>query len=158
MKTIRQGTFETNSSSTHSISVSTIGEKNTKTPPLVEGGVIYPSRLRHYADHFGESTFLRCDTVEKKVALLYSWLHEAKLRWNDDLTDEQAKELELVTAKMTGLYVDLDNKYGNYYTTEFGDDDPPIAEWGKDIESFKKYVQDVILNPTIEITDSNEEY
>jgi hypothetical protein len=56
MKTIRTNTFETNSSSTHSV---TIGKKNKKVggKELVEDGVLHPSRLSGYTNSVGESTF-----------------------------------------------------------------------------------------------------
>lgn len=73
MKKIRTGIFETNSSSSHSITIQKVG----KYKPLVEDDILYPSRLKQYevslAMHDGGHV-LKCDTTHTKAALVIHWL------------------------------------------------------------------------------------
>ena len=62
---VRSGTFETNSSSTHSVSIRLKGsdEKNERLP-LVENDVLYPGRLSGYTLSLGESSATVCGTKD----------------------------------------------------------------------------------------------
>ena len=95
MKTIRKGVFETNSSSTHSI---TIGVKTTpenpNIEPLVEENILYPARLiqRQTSLDLGYDnlTTTICSTKDEKAALIINWLHylytDKEISYDDYLT------------------------------------------------------------------------
>lgn len=69
MRTIRSSVFETNSSSSHSITID-----QTNCLPIIEDGVLYLPRLKPYLVEFEDSYVLIADTFEKKLAFVISSL------------------------------------------------------------------------------------
>lgn len=67
MRTIRSSVFETNSSSSHSITID-----QTNCLPIIEDGVLYLPRLKPYLVEFEDSYVLIADTFEKKLAFVIS--------------------------------------------------------------------------------------
>ena len=68
MKTVRQNTFETNSSSTHSVTICSKRTPNNKPSiPLVEDGCVYPDRLGQFETEIGyEGSSLVCIQPKRK--------------------------------------------------------------------------------------------
>ena len=75
MRTCRRGVFETNSSSSHSVTISKLDDIE-----LLSEGNLYPSFLDRYEISVGEGWTLYCDTFEKKLSLLCHWL----MHYNDE--------------------------------------------------------------------------
>jgi len=68
MKTIRTNTFETNSSSTHSVTIKTKGTSKDKVvDPLVKDNVLYPSRLGY--NSYVMKRYVTVKSVEEYFAL-----------------------------------------------------------------------------------------
>lgn len=156
MKTIRRSVFETNSSSTHSITIEATGE-NINYEPLVEDDTLYPDRIDQYNIDLetGDGGYiLSCDTKDKKAALICHW---TTVVVNDMYSrDEQEK----IDAELELWYTYLSEKLGyrniliadgNYY---------PYAEYSEDInfpheyneEELNKLV-DIILDDSKRIVD-----
>lgn len=73
--TVRKGIFETNSSSTHSITI----EDFPEVTELIINDILFCENLRHYviyneAGYSGNSFILICDSPIKKAAFIYSYL------------------------------------------------------------------------------------
>lgn len=71
MKTIRTNCFETNSSSTHSVTI--ISKRDDDKKPLIKDGVLYPQNLRYCSAYRSDSQggySLHASTVAEKAALL----------------------------------------------------------------------------------------
>jgi len=73
MKTIRNGIFETNSSSSHSITIEDIINKDNT---ILKEGVLNTKILLNYVVYYSDGIgyTLNCDTLEKKLALVVYWI------------------------------------------------------------------------------------
>ena len=158
MKTIRRCVFETNSSSTHSITITGKSDRDIpKILPLVEYGVIYPERLSsREIDVLKNSdlSFLVCSTKEEKTALLLNWLSNAQ----DDFF-----EIKNIDSRIEGIAKYIANYCGyidvvlpnRWYGYSFYDDyDDPL----KDYPTLDSFLNDVVLNDKITITQSDIPY
>jgi len=160
MKTIRTNTFETNSSSTHSVTIQTKGRKNKKIlEPLVENNILYPARLGAYENSAGESSFLCCDTKDMKAAVIAHWID---CRKEDDLSEVTGKKAEDLLVSLCG-YNGLDWEGGSYQfypTTEYdaGDEDYYRDLLEGETHTFERFVKNVVLDDTQEIVDSDSPY
>ena len=120
-KTIRKNVFETNSSSTHSISIVDSNEKSYLS--IVDEQYIYPSRLYQY-EYYIESGegghILRCDTKELKTVIVLHWLRALK-EYNDIDSDLYIKLEELVEENIQ-LKINWEEKASyDYYPSDEGD-------------------------------------
>ena len=79
MKTIRSNVFETNSSSTHSISIIKSDDQYSDRKSLVENNVLFPMRLYSHGLTLldSESRILTCSTKDEKFSMLIHWLLDA---------------------------------------------------------------------------------
>lgn len=108
MKTIRTNCFETNSSSTHSITI--LSKKNSETVsstrPLEKDGVLYPANLRWtnaYRDDNRDGYTLHASTVAEKTALLIH--HIMSLRCYGEYEKEHIdRALGAVIGAVTNVY------------------------------------------------------
>ncbi len=159
MKTIRANCFETNSSSTHSVTISSKSKSSKRaTNPLVTDNVLDPSNLNDYEVGAGDNSFLNCDTVDKKAAIVVHWL-TCQFKEREDLTQEQYDKALNILAGAAGYTKIKPLKYYNFYPdgeySGSGDEDY-INEMGDDdFEPFKKFILDVVLNDDMEIVDSD---
>ena len=75
--TVRKGVFETNSSSTHSISIEEI---TTNDDQILKDGVLdleeFWSNSIETDNGWGETSLIVCDTFEKKLALAFCLISE----------------------------------------------------------------------------------
>ena len=70
MKTIRNKVFETNSSSTHSISI----ESNLSHSEIFENGILYLQRLENCKQDINDDYIVTARTRDEKIAFVISYL------------------------------------------------------------------------------------
>ena len=70
MKTIRNNVFETNSSSTHSISI----ESNLSYGEIFENGILYLQRLENCKQDINDDYIVTARTRDEKIAFVISYL------------------------------------------------------------------------------------
>lgn len=150
MKTERKQIFETNSSSTHSITITNIKDIITDTirHSLREGNVLFPDYLVEYSHSidlgYDSLNSLTCNTIDTKACLLYQWLKFIK--------EEEGEEVETYIDKLSstlGVVFESSDKYSNY--------GPWAENTSYSLEDFD-YLLECVLNPDIHITDSNIPY
>ena len=153
MKTIRSNVFETNSSSTHSISIQKKSNVIFKNP-LVENGVLIPQNLRSY---FYNNTreddhLIICDNKDKKAAL---FCHYALEFFYDD-TDKFSDFIIKLKSELN--YSDIDINFSSDFNPYCEYDNPEILN---DPETFSKSfgeIVNLILDDDVIIIDKTEEY
>lgn len=185
MKTIRHNTFETNSSSTHSLTVVTNTDPSSKLEDseLVIDNILYPAKLRDIAiseaedGSYGSSTHrLVANNVHRKAALL---IHQLWNFFDDSFHEEWCEShrrriIEAIRRKC--LYVDIvlpDNFYpyydiGSRYSSDFeAPSDFPMFDFlGRtlndkpiiDMNGLHAYIHTHIIDSSITIIDTNESY
>lgn len=153
MKTIRTNTFETNSSSTHSVTIHRKGDTGGKiVRPLVVDGILYPDALKDYSLEVGEATTLVCDTKDKKAAIVCHWIEE-----EEDFSEVPRKAMLELIKSLCG-YSDIveleDSDYSPY--SEYGDDvhvDFIDDLKSDELKSFEEFIRGIVLNDDMEIND-----
>lgn len=181
MKTVRHNTFETNSSSSHSITIVRTAEPSyigLANPALVDGGmVLYPSRLNEHVKHEGglySSTWkLNASVTDTKAALL---VHQLTNFFDDNFHEEWCADIlpKVYDAiKDECGYTDIctDDFYANYYIgnaygdeTKYPEDFPPLDFLGRtlsdkpiiDLDRLRTYIREYITNQFITIVDTSE--
>ena len=148
MKTIRRGVFETNSSSTHSISIEKIGApKGRELKPLLEDGVLNLDNLENYENNLDYIGYiLTCETFETKLAVVASWIKNLEY-FSEEVLEEFEKEFNIKVIGKAKYY-----PYGEYSDKPF----PYDGELEEFINSLKELIG-VINDPTMKIEDSNLE-
>lgn len=126
--TIRQGVFETNSSSTHSITITNKNEiKNI--PKLIEDNVLYCDNLVYYNNEFGEDIIiLTCNSTVEKLALLIHWIYSYQEleEFSDEELDKMVNKVRekanlnkiIITSSRYCHYDDNDNNIFDEYNLE----------------------------------------
>jgi hypothetical protein len=179
MKTIRHNTFETNSSSTHSI---TIINKNDAVPDktryaqLVIDGVLHPSNLKHtfayvsLQNSYEEGWILTASSRDEKSALL---LHHVKSYLSDGWgrsysCEEASRVLEFIRSFMTTLssqryadvVLDFSPDFGHYSEEE--DSYVHVIMDNENIDgvftSLINHINDVVNNDDMIVRASDEPY
>lgn len=161
MKTIRQNTFETNSSSTHSLtilSLKDLREGNKKTyEPLVVDGVLIPGNLRDtfaFVDHghsYESSWTLTAKTKDEKAALLFHHLlyykDDAKYddKWGEELYDIFVSWVVDEVVRLCG-YSDVNMDFAPYFMPWSEDSASYCVELFEDPETCKEKINDYIVN------------
>ena len=162
MKTIRQNVFETNSSSTHSVTIQTKGNPKTGKVkrPLVEGNTLYPFRLHDYSTSFGyDGSNLQCDTKDMKASIVYQWILDRQS--NGDIEDDQYKEYKKYFQEKLGyLIIDIEGAdYSDY--SPYSEDGDFSFDLDGDSENDYEILDQMIaniLNDNIIITDCDAPY
>lgn len=156
--------FESNSSSTHSISITSKSKGSSEKKPIVVDGVIFPYVLDSYSVEIGYGgSSLRCETKDMKAA----WL----IQVIDDLPDcdcateeDRDKLIETVVEKCGYSSADFGNKtyrWGRSHTTEYGDSDLSFADTGDDgyflenLNEVIRVIDEVVLNDDIMVCDED---
>ena len=140
MKTIRDGVFETNSSSTHSISFSRKSENEIERiyPLLIEDGVLYPQRLtEHYNIDINYITIIICDTTEKKLAFVANLIHQYSDCYGD---------LDLYNIGLTMLINEFDISniiFEKNYPVIYNDEDDILTSEDTFMEDLRKLITDI---------------
>jgi hypothetical protein len=178
MKTIRHNTFETNSSSTHSI---TIINKNDVVPDktgyaqLVIDGVLHPGNLKNTFAYVSlqnsneEGWILTASSRDEKAALL---LHHVKSYLSDEWdrsysSEEVSRVLEFIRSYMTTLssqryadvVLDFSPDFGHY------SEEDPYVHTIMDNENIDdvftlliNHINDVVNNDDMIVRAINEPY
>jgi|688.fasta_scaffold14164_18 hypothetical protein len=177
MKTIRHNTYETNSSSTHSITIiskSKDRKSKFRRAEIFEDGILYPGNLNDSEAYThiptGEEGYVvKCYTPHQKAALTVHYLNACDEYVNydssGDITTEQYNAFKLeairILSERLGLKEirDWEDCNGFYYSGE--NDECPIVdvlEDGDRITAFNKFVTDVILNEDMLMIDEDIPY
>lgn len=101
MKTIRNKMFETNSSSSHTLSIEKVGEYDI----IINNGILNICDLFEYIqrdDNYYSSEIIRCDTQNKKLAMAFAIL---KYQIFNDWREESYKQ------KYLEIFEELKEKY-----------------------------------------------
>lgn len=145
MRTIRKGVFETNSSSTHSITIETIGSKKILARPLIKDGVLNIDHLQDYKKKISYSGYiLNCESFETKLAIVASYvagLDEFKM----ELLNILKERFELIDIK------------GENYFCPYSECGQNIFPYEGTLEKFTSSLEDlieIIKDPTKKIIDS----
>ena len=143
MKTVRTGVFETNSSSTHSITIKHIKLDDLKL--VDDRNILYPGELSKFIIYSDNSEILIADTKDKKAALICNYLKN-----DEDLTQEQ----------IIKYFNTLTNELG--YTDIISDFTSDFSYYAEGNTCFKNVDIDeiikIILNDELIIEDKNENY
>jgi hypothetical protein len=176
MKTIRHNTYETNSSSTHSITV--INKKHdrvtkARTAPILTDNVLLPANLgqseAYTTIETGEGGYvLKCRNSYQKAALTVHYLNDIEEYVKYDsgsMTSEQYESFKTTALNFLKESLGLDGIQSpedckDYYNYSEDGTSPIIgvADADDPIEAFKKYVADIVLNDDIIIIDEDIPY
>lgn len=153
MKTIRKHVFETNSSSTHSIIIETIGVEKESTKPLEIDNVLYPERLSQYRvdiEYSEGGHTLICDTKDKKAALICHWI--SCLFWEKDSGDKIEQWYSYLSEKLQYDRISfLSYRDSQYYSC---DEDNCYLDDNFTEEDLDKLIE-IILDDSRRIIDTN---
>lgn len=166
MKTIRQNTFETNSSSTHSITIINRSDFREEEGLYVDG-VLYPSKIKISKEYGygGERQIYKASTIRQKMALLVQWMKDAVYgvycdEWNEGQPDADAVWKQFVEFIETN-YCKLDSEINGMDIFSEGEFDFRLSIWNwskeeLDTTKIKKFIDDYVLNPDVIIEDVYE--
>jgi hypothetical protein len=147
MKTIRNGVFETNSSSSHSISIGPYEEVQSlrweSVFEIEEGkAILYPGKLSTHVKYLGEASQTRCETLFDKLAMVVNWLQG--LRDDSWLTLDEFDIAILRIKEDFELDDIVFSTYSDYYPySEYGDNPFSREEnFQEDFEGLLKVVRD----------------
>ena len=155
MKTIRTQTFETNSSSTHSVTIDKMSAKYEKpVRPLVTDNILDARALDDYTVSFGESSYTVCDTKDKKAAIVYNWITGGEAYEAEPETISAAVDLLRTMCGYDAIKPDCTYFYPR---GEYDDADYLFRSdfENGNLESFKTFIQNVVLNDDMEISDTD---
>ena len=106
MKTIRKNVFETNSSSTHSVTIYNIRKDVPyDNPKLVENNILYPTRIDIYKPQKHSETEYNYETYDEKAAVVFCWIL--------DLQEKPIQYGKFVLTDLMDMLVE-DLKYDGY--------------------------------------------
>lgn len=179
MKTIRHNTYETNSSSSHSITIM----RDIEPVDAISGLILYPAKIREHVESktdrgtYGSSSswVLTASTMEVKASLLVHQLASilddsfneewcmTLLQKAYDVIKEECGYVEICTDDFYPSY-DLGDRYGT--DTKYPSDFPPLDFLGRslsdkptvDLDGLRNYLREYICNPTIAIVDTSEDH
>ena len=148
---IRRNTFETNSSSTHSLTVV------PREINLTEGDIIYPSRINLLRMWSGEDNYiLVASTKIEKIIILLHWIKE--LLSEKRLSEKAYNILEsliLGTTYHKKVVWEDDNYISTYYEDEkYFDLDLSDENLSEIVSKCNEYILDIVLNPEVQILES----
>ena len=161
MKTIRKAVYETNSSSTHSITIENKGSGKYQKPLVDETGRLVPRNLSSYTHCVGEATFTTCGTKDQKAAIVVDWLTARLIDYDKTEKETYEKALGILVEKCGYTGIDRGDRddYNFYPSTEYNNGDEAYSSdlegETPDFESFEKFIENVVLNDNKEIIDTN---
>lgn len=162
MKTIRSNCFETNSSSTHSVTI--ISSKSDPFAELVIDGVLHAGNLGKtsaYRSSASDGYILYASSTDQKAALL---LHH--LKSVEDYACDVDVDIEALTLFAQGL-LQTNHGYSGFaefnYTFQYSSEDggtymDDIINDEDPAEALERHVKNVVLNPNKTIIDSDDSY
>lgn len=170
MKTIRSNCFETNSSSTHSITIRSVDYANTENP-LCKDGVLIPANLVYSPNYDDDNSCyysgytLKARSKDEKAALLIHYIFKLDLDDDEyidyDFFPDNALDYVVKTLKLKCSYTDICLNDFSYNFNGYSDDRSFIDDlfsspdgWESRIDD---YINDVILNDKVEVVDKYED-
>ena len=186
MRTIRTNCFETNSSSTHSITIETVAKPDIcDVPSLSENGVLYPARLRDEnvrkafqttPDDFKYGSRwwkFSASTKDTKTALLVHYIHSI-LTYEELDPDLLAEVLNTIAVFAGYESIDLGTDFWSSYSINRYSDEDYGAEIEKllgtigysicgnntlvNLQALGLFVQEIVNDETKILVDYSEEY
>lgn len=160
MKTIRINTFETNSSSTHSLTITSKSKIKQTKEPLVVDNVLIPARLVEYREclDYTETVYTRLSTKEQKASILFYWwqYREANKEWNGNhVTLEEL--VYTVQAECGYSNIEWSSNNRQYYFDPYGDDvDRRVDLCLNTLAHLEDFIRTVVLDDDKEIIDTIE--
>lgn len=151
MKTIRKGVFETNSSSTHSISIEKIGPKNVDYG-IIKNNILYPHRLPSYqftVESDNRGYILECSNKDTKASLVCHWI--SAIFWEDDSENKIIEWYNYLKDKLG--YNDIQIIYHRNHEYSNYSDENCYLEEDFTKEDIDKLIE-VILDDTMKIVSS----
>lgn len=152
---IRRNVFESNSSSTHTITISTKTERSA-VEPLVDGfGRLLPASINSYEDNYSDACILFCDTRDKKFAWVATILPALK---DEGYINEELYNEFIQRIKDEGKYSDVfysDDFRGRAWQTE---NDYDVSFCHEDEEENREMFDKLIstcLNDNLVISDND---
>lgn len=159
---IRQNCFETNSSSTHSVTIRNRSKVPDNHKPIFEDGVLFPKRLNQFSHDIGcDGSSLVCNTRDMKAAMLLSWIQNAfEEDYSSNLEDVSKDtyiDYVLETLGYSGVNFE-DDKWGHSPNGEYDDDNFTLqGEWEEDKETIDKIIG-YVNDDNIEFADEDLPY
>ena len=176
MKTIRTNCFETNSSSTHSITIESKSRYLKEDKTLLEDGVLIPENLRYtsaFRESSGDGHTLHATTRDQKAALLIC--HISSLDGAGRCDKKVAKQVLVIAKELLielcgyedvsvenlgyTLFSCYDEQNSTYLDVILGE-----ADYSKTIDTddvrkgIRKHILSVVLNDDAIIIDSEDSY
>lgn len=172
---IRRGVFETNSSSTHSVSI--YNNSNRKFQNIPKNSELIINDTYEYGtdifDELGKLNYVvtmlasiierKCDYDELKVESFEEMINLNWFKWLSDVVKEKSNTK--IIYKCPTYYDGRDKTYQPYYDTTYDEYDSIEAIFiGDDNDTlnnevkFKNRVKDIIYNPSVVIEDKENEY
>ncbi len=183
MKTIRTNCFETNSSSTHSITLETTGNvAGLDAPSLSDGSTLLPTRLgdKDVRDYFNapqepneRKWVFRASTRDSKTALLFSYVYSI-LEYEELDQDLLERVIDTIAAYAGYTEIKVPSDFFTYFSisrwseNDYGDDINKLLETiGTSIHGNKVLVdhqamgliiQNIVYDDTKVLVDLSHEY
>lgn len=165
---IRQGVFETNSSSTHSITITNLDEINSNNKIIDDDRILHLYNalqpVTFSSDYSGLIRITKCRTLEQKLALVILYVLNADY-WELTYKNSKIEEETVKNQLLTILYNEFnikginDVKIGMFSTIDGCDENGNNSFYGETIEEFEqalyKFIE-IIKDDTKQIIDSYE--
>ena len=158
MKTIRENVFETNSSSTHSLTIRKI-DKDTAPVPYVEDGIVNLDALEFNAGGGTRESRMTLSTKDQKATWLLSWFNR-ELTWfvkslNEETVDEW-KNYILNKLGYTGIKGDVCGSWFDDIPSDIKEITNSYSMLGTSskipYDKIDAFIKDVVLDDTMEIS------
>lgn len=158
---IRQNCYETNSSSSHSVTIRNRSKQPDNCKPVLEDGVLYPKRLSQFSHDIGcDGSSLVCNTREMKAALFMSWILNLCEERLDDVDGKDClqryTDYALEALGYSGVNHEGD-RWGNYPNSEYDDNLTLTGDWEEDKEELDKIIG-YVNDDNVEFADEDIPY
>ena len=163
MITIRPNTFETNSSSTHSITITSKSTSVDKQPkPIREGETILLKNLTSHTKSLSNASETYCDTRDLKIAIFGHWI------WynaGDSKHDDVDSVLRTLGTRLGVVFDRGEQKWASFspyseYDDDLHSDVKRIIDEvrGNNFTALDAFIVDIIDNDDKVIVDANNDY
>ena len=142
---IRKNTFETNSSSSHSLSVESF-------PLLLENGKLYPDRLKDHIFSDNDNDILICNTMLSKLCLFIQFLKYSEKEEDDEFNQKYIKTLIEYLQNQFGFKIDFDFDYSFDPHDDNYDENIGLfnfRESKENLEEIKKFLEIIMDNSKV---------
>ncbi len=169
MRTIRANCFETNSSSTHSVTIQSKSKTKSGNAQLVIDGILRPENLRYtpaYRSGSGDSHTLHAGTCDQKAALFIHHLKSLQDYGYDYGDHDEASIKKLINFTVEQLisrlkYVGINTSFSYSFGYASEDNDTyidTILDADVPEDAIVDHIFSVIMDDDIVIIDSEDAY